>query len=125
MAQRCIGVFVRHELAWYCTRDCPRTISFNAADAGNDQSADTSLCAVTDVAPSLVVIQVDLSCVLVYGMLSADESHDAVDVAAGDGRLHAAIGRVQCRLDNVVIGQRPVVYISQRHTDVSDVGRGH
>ena len=73
MAQRCIGVFVRHELAWYCTRDCPRTISSNAADAGNDQSADTSLCAVTDVAPSRVVIQVDLSCVLVYGMLGQSD----------------------------------------------------
>lgn len=70
MAQRRIGAFVRHELARHCLQDCPRTPSRDAADTVDDQGADASLCAVADAAPIRVVVQVDLSGVLVYGMLS-------------------------------------------------------
>lgn len=41
------------------------------------------------------------------------------------GRLHAASVSVQCRLDYAVIGKSPVVDISQRYPDVSDIGSGH
>lgn len=70
MAQRRIGAFVRHELARHCLQDCPRTPSRDAADTVDDQGADASLCAVADAAPIRVVVQVDLSGVLVYGITS-------------------------------------------------------
>lgn len=60
-----------------------------------------------------------------YGMLSPDESHDAVDVAPCRCRLNARVCGVQHRLDHVVVGKSPVVDISQRHTDVSYVRGGH
>lgn len=56
-----------------------------------------------------------------YGMLSPDESHDAVDVAIRRCRLNARVRGIQRRLDYAVVGKSPVVDISQRHTDVSYV----
>lgn len=56
-----------------------------------------------------------------YGMLSPDESHDAVDVAIHRCRLNARVRGIQRRLDYAVVGKSPVVDISQRHTDVSYV----